>query len=363
MNSTQLGDEMGPPVCPIHVSLGGRLPSSATETKAVLTLLVIINILAIPFTAVLNAMVIVAVKTKSRMRANKSNILLACLATTDLMVGVVVQPLVTRLLIKIINADQTSGSCAEDVATQMISNLGIQASLIHVVLISGERFLAMKCPYKYTAGLVTETRLLIASGLGWLLTLIIQIPLFIDKTVFHRLCNAFVALCLATIVLCNITVFREVHRHEKRISSQHVTEEGRRKFLKEKRAFKLTAVIFTTLFLCYMPLWTLRIILTLHRNSMSIETVYECLFATSMFVMLNSLVNPLIYSARVRQFRVAFVELTCRTANIADAEQIEMRLFGSPNAEVNLESGQKSHKLTKRGSRQERNSFGQPIPT
>ena len=34
----------------------------------------------------------------------------------------------------------------------------------------------------------------------------------------------------------------------------------------------------------------------------------------------------------MRQFRVAFIELTCRTANIAGAEEIEMRMFWSPNA-------------------------------
>ena len=47
---------------------------------------------------------------------------------------------------------------------------------------------------------------------------------------------------------------------------------------------------------------------------------------------LNSLLNPIVYSVRLRQFRVAFVELTCRTTNIAEAEEIEVRVFGSHNA-------------------------------
>jgi hypothetical protein len=34
----------------------------------------------------------------------------------------------------------------------------------------------------------------------------------------------------------------------------------------------------------------------------------------------------------MRQFRVAFIELSCRTTNIAEAEEIEMRVFRSPNA-------------------------------
>ena len=55
---------------------------------------------------------------------------------------------------------------------------------------------------------------------------------------------------------------------------------------------------------------------------------------------LNSLLNPIIYSIRIRQFRVAFIELTCRTVNIAEAEEIKMRFFQTPIAVVTLEAGQ-----------------------
>ena len=46
------------------------------------------------------------------------------------------------------------------------------------------------------------------------------------------------------------------------------------------------------------------------------------------------------YSFRLREFRVAFIELICKTANIAEAEQREMQIFGTPNAVVRIEAGQ-----------------------
>ncbi|KAL9980178.1 hypothetical protein ACROYT_G008727 [Oculina patagonica] len=164
-NGSQLSQEMIPPACSMYISLGGMLPPSATEAKAFLIFLAGINIVTFPFTAVLNALVIIAVKTKARLRANKSNILLAFLATTDLMVGVIIQPLFAALMITFV---------------------------------------------------------------------------------------------LAVFV-----------------------------------------------------------------------------------IILNSFLNPLIYSVRMRQFRVAFIELTCRTASIAKAEEIEMRVFGSPNAVVSVQSGER----------------------
>ena len=48
---------------------------------------------------------------------------------------------------------------------------------------------------------------------------------------------------------------------------------------------------------------------------------------------LNSFLNPIIYSVRMRQIRVTFIELTCRTANIARAEEIERRVFGQTGRE------------------------------
>ena len=47
---------------------------------------------------------------------------------------------------------------------------------------------------------------------------------------------------------------------------------------------------------------------------------------------LNSFLNPIVYSVRLRKFRVAFVDLRNRTANIAEAEEIEMRVHGSKNS-------------------------------
>lgn len=38
----------------------------------------------------------------------------------------------------------------------------------------------------------------------------------------------------------------------------------------------------------------------------------------------------------MKQFRVAFIELLFRTVNTADAEEIEVRFFGVPNAVVRI---------------------------
>ena len=53
-----------------------------------------------------------AVRTKSRLRANKSNILLACIAVSDLAVGVIVQSMFIAVTTSVFVGKRTIGACA-----------------------------------------------------------------------------------------------------------------------------------------------------------------------------------------------------------------------------------------------------------
>lgn len=44
---------------------------------------------------------------------------------------------------------------------------------------------------------------------------------------------------MATIVFCQIGVYKETRRHVKQIAAQQVSVEAREKFLKERKAFKV----------------------------------------------------------------------------------------------------------------------------
>ena len=90
------------------------------------------------------------------------------------------------------------------------------------------------------------------------------------------------------------------------------------------------------LILCYVPIVAFRVVILRYRSEVSLETVYIFFFLAMSMLSINSLLNPIIYSVSMRQFRVAFIELTFRTVTITEAEEIEMRVFGAPNAVVSL---------------------------
>ena len=326
-----------PPGCEPDLFLFARLQQPSPLAKAVLILIIIIHILTFPFTAVLNALVMIAVKVKSRLRSHKSNILVALLASTDFTVGVILQPAFTAVLLTFV-LDDPSGYCVLRVLVPVMSCL-VHASLYHLALISGERYLAMKHSFAYIT-MVTETRLFVASALAWLLSVILHISLLVHKTVILLILNSFVTLSIVFIVFCHITVYRETRRHEQQLAAQQVTQEAREQFEKDKKALKLTSVILGALALCYLPLGVFAITVERYQSKMPLETVYIFFSSVTSIALLDSLANPIIYSVRIRQFRVAFIELACRTVNITEAEEIEMRVFGAPNAVNRLEEGQ-----------------------
>ena len=339
MNSSLPGKEIIAYGCPFYEAMEERLHQPSTLTQAFLIIITVVHILTFPLTAALNALVMFAVKMNSRLRAHKSNIGLALLTLTDFFVGVLSQPAFIALIISLLVDDDSSRSCTLPNFTIAVSRIGVSVSLVHTVLISGERYLAVRHSFAYVS-LVTEARLLVASVLAWLLSITLHIPVAVNESVFLPIKNTLYGLCVVLIIFCHVTVYLEIRRHQKHIVAQQVTEEAREQFQKDKKAFKVTFIVIVVLMLCSFPIVTFTEVLRRYRGKLSLGVFYIYFFLATLMASLNSFFNPLIYTFRLREFRVALISLICRTVNIAEAEQMEMKIFGAPNAVVRIEEGQ-----------------------
>ena len=99
MNSSTAshGEEI-PPECTTYNFLGGKLDHTTTEAYAVLVFIAVMSVITCPITTVLNVLVIIAVKTKPRLKI-MSNIALACLAATDGLMRMIGLPLFITAII------------------------------------------------------------------------------------------------------------------------------------------------------------------------------------------------------------------------------------------------------------------------
>ena len=286
MNSSLPSSDFIPPGCEVYAVVGGRLHQPSILTQAFLIIIIVVNTLTFPLTAALNALVMIAVKKKPRLREHKSKIALALLSSTDFVVGVIVQPVNVAMMITVLTDDISGDTCALQVFTRAFSRVVVSASFFHMVLISVERYLAMKHSFAHFT-LVTETRLLVASALAWLLSIILHINFAANESVFMPINKTFYCLCLAFIIFCHVTVYREIRRHENQIAAQQVTVEAREQFQKDKKAFKVTFIIIIGLILCYLPIPIFSAVLERFGSKISLEVLYICFFLSTLMAFLN----------------------------------------------------------------------------
>lgn len=250
------------PVVPRH------LPISAFIW---LVFIIVVNLLSLPLTLLLNALVIIVVKTQRRLRS-MANVLLACLAVTDFMVGLTIQPLrISTDIIALKGWTTSEFSLLSDLKKKLFSTFWF-ASLFHLVLISGERYLAMKHSYSYPT-LVNTVRLLVASTVTWIVAIL---PVL--SKVFEPILGICIVANVPIIIFCQVVVYGEVRRHEKQIIAHQVSLEAREKFKKEKKALKITTLIIVAVAACYLPSLVSKFVLgKLFDSAVSASTEFQVL--------------------------------------------------------------------------------------
>ena len=291
---------------------------------SVLAITTALNIFTFPFAILLNTLVIVAVKTKRHLRT-KSNTSLACLATTDFAVGLIAQPLaITFFILFLIGSSPQTMTRIVVCVSSAVGETCIAASLLHLLLMSGERYLAIKHPFAYENGLVTEARIIMASGMAWMCAAIV----YGIKTSILREIGVFcISAVISTVVYCHVVIYKEVRRNTQQIIANQVSLAVKEKLLKNKKAFNTTVVIVLTLFLCYIPTCVWLIVFIFLDGEKSFDVGHIAYFPITFLVLLNSSINPLIYTARIRHFRVAFFQMLTRKT-FSRGEELEHKMFG-----------------------------------
>ena len=284
----------------------------------------VLNVVACPFTCFLNALVMLAVKTKRRLQT-PSNILLACLALVDLIVGVVIQPLHGTITFSLLQGKGFEEFCEVDMTFTVSFVVVSLASMSHLVLISGERYLTIKYSFTHST-LLTKPRVIVSSAIAWIVAIIIFI--LILKSMFIPVAVSQIT-SLCSVICLQVLVYKKAKRHEKQILAQQVSVEAKAKFKKEKKALKLTTLVISAIFLSFfLPTIFMSVtwLIFAERFSDNVKTTV-CHFSLAM-VNLNSVINPIIYTVRIRYFRVAFIELLSRK-RFHEAEEFERKLFTS----------------------------------
>ena len=304
------------------------------DTYRHLVALVCIDLIAALSTILLNALVIFAVATRPRLRKN-STILLASLAGADLLTGLVVLPFAFSLDLKrLLGFDSF---CLLEKAFTVTLAMVTYASISHLVIISIDRYIAIKYPLRYQE-IVTETRIIFSIVLDWGFTLLVTINelvlALIDSESIYSLymhVNTIIQIVIGTLFIVVISlsygyIYSETRRQVKRLLYEQLPQEEIQRIKKDRKAVTTLAFILITLGLTYLPAIITGILTTSPGNIVRPPRVQRITWIwVELSITLGSLCNPIIYCWRMENLRRAFLEILhlSQTKNIKPG--IEMR--------------------------------------
>ena len=114
--------------------------------------------------------------------------------------------------------------------TKTVSATCISASIFHLLLMSGERYLAIKHSFEYETGLVTEARIITASALG---------VFVIETSIFKGITVLLTFVVISIVINFHVVIYKEVRRNAQKIIANQVSLKAKEKLLKNNKAFKI----------------------------------------------------------------------------------------------------------------------------
>ena len=266
---------------------------------------IIFHSIACPFTVLLNVLVILAVKSRPRLR-NKPNILLACLAVTDAMNGLAAQPaFIFATTLKLLRMTSQSLEFFHNIASRTL----YVCSALHLMLVTSERLVAIKFTMHYPY-IVTNRNIKVA-----VIALIVclsseLVALITNQTIFTNALTGFVLIsCVIFVSFSYGMLYRETRRHERLIKARQLPQEEKERFSKESKALKTTVYVVGAVLICLTPAAVWLLVSSFFRVSAGTflgqvtrqlpqSTRYTVQLTVRTFVYFNSLVNPIIYCCR-----------------------------------------------------------------
>ena len=264
-------------------------------------IVIIINTITCPFTVLLNVLVIKAVKSTPRLRTN-SNVLLACLAVTDALTGLLGQPLFVLWKIFLLFGLSDSGTVEICFSTTVI--VIVTASYFHLMLVTLERLLAIKFTMQYPN--INDEKMKRAVLVAWILAFISGVFRVLKMAlVLRSLSGLFIFSCILFIAFAYFVMYRETRLQQEKIKTQQLPQQEVERFTRENKALKTTMFVVGAVIICLLPLCFCLILLF----TCFCDICPTIAPVTQTCAMLNSLVNPLIYCWRQKEMRKVIFRL------------------------------------------------------
>ena len=267
------------------------------EDKPSVIFLSVLNFHLSTIASIGNILILIALQKPSALHL-PSKVLLCCLATSDLCVGIILQPLVAILFIAIVNENRDL--CGPILGiTYLLGVVLFGVTLLTLTAVSVERFLALSLGLRFRQ-VVTFRRTLAVVICFWFINFVIAALCFWNYVVFLWYGCTLILICLITSTIAYAKIYTDLCRQRARL--QDIQTESPLNIARYRKTLSRSLWIQVTLLVCYIPYCVVTALATF--TGLTSPLVLGWRFTTSV-VFLNSSLNPFLYCWKIAEVRQA----------------------------------------------------------
>ena len=297
--------------CFFLIENNGNNNNNNTESIFITNIITcILNFLFSLTTCVGNFFILFAIRKTSDLH-KPSFILLGCLAASDLLVGLICQPIfVAYKIVELV--ENFSAHCTLRIILSISSWIAAGVSLATLAAVSIDRLLALTLHLRYNM-IVTVRRVFQTDIVLWALSITVAVLRFWMGTEWHFIPVAIYVLTFLVTTLSTFLIFQGVRKHQRQINDQNVAvshlQSNKINALKCKKSAVTVLYVYGLFSVFYLPHFLTLIMDNVFGYTTTVKIAYDYAI-TAVFI--NSFLNPLVYCWRIGEIRQAVKKILRR---------------------------------------------------
>ena len=252
-----------------------------------------------------NTLILVALRKESSLHP-PSKLLLRSLAITDLLVGIIVEPLYVAYLMSV-KSKRWDICYNVNVALFIASHILCSVSLLVLTAISVDRLLALWLGLRYRQ-VVTLRSVYITVIIMSVLSIVVTTSFIWNELLFSLLFFINSSFCLTIIIFSYMKIFFTLRHYQIQAEINVAQDQPRQaiplNIVRYRKAVYSALWVQVTLFICYLPFVIIEALTDLTSVKLS-SSVYLVKTFSFTFVFLNSALNPFLYCWKIKEVRQA----------------------------------------------------------